>query len=61
MTVNYVAFGGGFIAGGLLRDAYGPRWVWGLSAILLAVAGVVAFALTRGVPSTAQPEAEPAV
>jgi len=61
MTVNYVAFGGGFVAGGLLRDVYGPRWVWGISAILLALAGVVAYALSRGVQSTAQPEAEPAV
>ena len=61
MTVNYVAFGGGFVAGGLLRNAYGPRWVWGMSAALLALAGVVAFFLTRGVRSSAQPEAEPAV
>jgi MFS family permease len=61
MAVNYVAFGGGFVAGGLLRNAYGPRWVWGLSAILLAIAGVVAYVLTRGVGSVAQPEAEPAV
>jgi MFS family permease len=61
MAVNYVAFGGGFVAGGLLRNAYGPRWVWGISAILLAFAGVIAFALTRGVRTTAQPEAEPAI
>ncbi len=61
MAVNYVAFGGGFVAGGLLNDAYGARWVWGISAILLAVAGAVAFALTRGLRMTAQPEAEPAV
>jgi MFS family permease len=61
MAVNYVAFGGGFVAGGFLRNAYGPRWVWGISAILLALAGVVAFVLTRGVRTTAQPEAEPAV
>jgi MFS family permease len=61
MAVNYVAFGGGFVAGGLLRNAYGPRWVWGISAILLAIAGVVAFVLTRGVRTAAQPEAEPAV
>lgn len=61
MAVNYVAFGGGFVAGGLLRNEYGPRWVWGISAILLAAAGGVAFVLTRGLQTTPQPEAEPAV
>jgi len=60
MAVNYVAFGAGFVAGGVLNDAWGPRWVWGGSAILLGVSGVVAYALTRGVPSRT-PEPEPAV
>src|SRR5207244_5486610 len=47
MAVNYVAFGAGFVAGGVLNDAWGPRWVWGGSAILLGVYGVVAADLTR--------------
>jgi MFS family permease len=61
MGVNYVAFGGGFVAGGLLNDAVGPRWVWAGSAILLGLSGLVAYAMARGVPSHRAPEPEPAV
>jgi MFS family permease len=60
MAVNYIAFGGGFVAGGLLNDAYGARWVWAGSAILLGVSGLVAYMLARGVPARA-PEPEPAL
>ncbi len=60
MAVNYVAFGAGFVAGGLLNDVYGARWVWAGSAILLGLSGVVAYALARGVPSRT-PEPEPAL
>ena len=60
MAVNYIAFGGGFVAGGLLNDAYGARWVWGGSAIVLGVSGLVAYVLARGVPMRA-PEPEPAL
>jgi MFS family permease len=60
MAVNYIAFGGGFVAGGLLNDAYGARWVWAGSAILLGVSGLVAYVLARGVPALA-PEPEPAL
>jgi MFS family permease len=61
MSVNYLAFGGGFVAGGLLHDAYGPRWVWGGGAIVMAIAGLLATALARGVPSHRAPEPEPAL
>jgi MFS family permease len=60
MGVNYIAFGGGFVAGGLLNDAYGARWVWAGSAILLGVSGLVAYVLARGVPART-PEPEPAL
>jgi MFS family permease len=60
MAVNYVAFGAGFVAGGLLNDAYGARWVWGGSAILLGLSGVVGHVLARGVPART-PEPEPAL
>ncbi len=60
MSVNYVAFGGGFVAGGLLHDAYGPRWVWGGGAVLMAIAGLIATALARSVPAQRAPEPEPA-
>jgi MFS family permease len=57
MGVNYVAFGVGFLLGGVLHDSYGARWVWGGSAIVLAAAGVLAYALARGVPRrAAEPE-----
>ena len=61
MSVNYVAFGGGFVAGGLLHDAYGPRWVWGGGAILMAFSGVLAAGLARGIAVKRAPEPEPAL
>ena len=62
MGVNYVAFGLGFLLGGLLNDSYGARWVWGGSAIVLAAAGTLAYVLARGVGERgAEPELEPAV
>jgi MFS family permease len=61
MSVNYIAFGAGFIAGGLLDDRYGARWVWGGSAILLGVSGALAYAMARGVASPRTAEPEPAV
>jgi MFS family permease len=61
MGINYLAFGGGFVAGGILNDAVGARWVWGGSAILLGLSGLVAYALARGMlsPRAAEPEPEP--
>jgi MFS family permease len=61
MGINYVAFGGGFVAGGVLNDAVGARWVWGGSAILLGLSGLVAYAMARGMPlpRAAEPEPEP--
>jgi MFS family permease len=59
MAVNYIAFGGGFVAGGLLNNAYGARWVWAGSAIVLGASGLVAYVLARGVPART-PEPEPA-
>ena len=62
MAVNYAAFGIGFLLGGVLHDAYGARWVWGGSAIMLAGAGACAYLLARGVPHrAAEPKPEPAV
>ena len=62
MAVNYAAFGIGFLLGGVLHAAYGARWVWGGSAIMLAGAGACAYLLARGVPHrAAEPKPEPAV
>lgn len=59
MGVNYVAFGIGFLLGGVLHESYGARWVWGGSAIVLAGAGALAYALARAVPERV-PEREAA-
>jgi MFS family permease len=48
MSVNYVVFGAGFIAGGLLNDRIGARWVWGGGAGVMAVAAFFAYVLARG-------------
>ena len=64
MSVNYTVFGVGFVAGGVLNDSVGARWVWGGSAVVLAVAAAFAYALARG-GEAEQPagvrEPEPAV
>jgi MFS family permease len=61
MSINYIAFAGGFVGGGLLDDRFGARWVWGIAAVVLAGAGVAGYALARGVPSPHRAEPEPAV
>jgi MFS family permease len=62
MSVNYVFFGIGFVVAGLMRDAIGPRWVWGTAALLLGAAALAAWALVHGARlDRAQAEVEPAV
>jgi hypothetical protein len=41
------------VAGALLNP-WGPRWIWGAAAVLFALAGVVGYALVRGVPQREQ-------
>jgi MFS family permease len=48
MSTNYVFFGVGFVVAGLMRDAIGPRWVWGTAGLLLGVAALAAWTLARG-------------
>ena len=64
MSTNYVFFGIGFVVAGLMRDAIGPRWVWGTAALLLGVASLAAWALAQGAEleqtGEAQPEHAPA-
>jgi MFS family permease len=59
MSTNYVFFGVGFVAAGLMRDAIGPRWVWGAAALLLGVASLAAWALVQGEELEERTEAEP--
>lgn len=61
MGITYAASAIGYVVGGLLNDTYGARWVWGGSAALLGVSGLLAYVLARGVPSPTAPELEPAV
>jgi MFS family permease len=61
MGITYAASAVGYVCGGLLNDAYGARWVWGASAVLLGVSGLLAYALARGVSAQTTPEPEPAV
>jgi MFS family permease len=59
MSTNYVFFGVGFVVAGLMRDAIGPRWVWGTAALLLGLAAVTAWALVQGAELEQPAEAEP--
>ena len=61
MSVNYAAYGLGFVVAGPLTDSVGPRWVFGGVGVVLAGASLVALALARGaeqeVDRTAEAEA----
>jgi MFS family permease len=59
MSANYLAFGIGFVVAGLMRDAIGPRWVWGVAAALLGVASVAAWTLAQGVEEEQLGDARP--
>jgi MFS family permease len=47
MSVNYAAYGLGFVVAGPLTDAVGPRWIFGGVALVLAFVSLVAHALAR--------------
>jgi MFS family permease len=47
MASNYALLGAGMIAAGWLTDVVGSRWVWGMAAIVYALAAAIAFALSR--------------
>jgi MFS family permease len=56
MSVGYAVLGLGMIAAGFLTDALGARAVWGIAAVLLAIAAGVALVLVRGVDYAAVEE-----
>jgi MFS family permease len=49
MSSNVTFLTLGMVLGGRLTDAVGPRWVWGVAAIVSAVAAAAGFTLVRGV------------
>jgi MFS family permease len=53
MSIGFAVLGAGMIIAGFLTDSLGARAVWGIAAVLLGIATVVAFALVRGVPDRA--------
>jgi MFS family permease len=58
MSVNYAVYGLGFLVAGPLTDSVGPRWVFGGVGVVLGFASLVAYALARTVPRTAERPAE---
>ena len=59
MSSNFALVAVGMIVAGPLTDAFGARWVFGASAVLAAIAAVVAYSLARGIPAeSSQEEAE---
>jgi MFS family permease len=59
MSTNYAFFGVGFVVAGLMRDAIGPRWVWGAAGLLLGIASLFAWILTQGAGLEQRADAEP--
>jgi MFS family permease len=49
MSTNYAVLGVGMVAAGLLTNEFGARWVWGVSACVTGVAGIVGYAMARGI------------
>lgn len=59
MSSNYALLGLGMVLAGPLTDELGARWVWGISACIVAVATVLAYGLVRGIvekPVAAEPK-----
>jgi MFS family permease len=55
MSASYSAMFIGMLAGGVISDAMGARWTWGIAAMLTALAAVVAYSLARGADVDAEP------
>ena len=49
MSSTAVSLGAGMIAAGVVTNALGARWVWGIAAAVLAVAAALGLSLARGV------------
>ena len=51
ISVHNALLGAAMIAAGALTKSFGPRWVYGFGAALLAAGSLAAFALARGIRS----------
>jgi MFS family permease len=60
MSSNVAVLTLGMVLAGRLTDSFGPRWIWGVAALLSSAAAVVGFALARGTALTTPHLAEPA-
>ena len=58
MSSNYLILGLGMVAAGPLLNEFGARWVWGVSACLVAGAGIVGYAMARGIRNVRVVETE---
>lgn len=60
ISVHNALLGSAMIAAGALTKGFGPRWVYGVGAALLAASSLTAFALARGIrrePAVAREQA----
>jgi MFS family permease len=55
MGSNYALLALGMAAAGPLTDVIGPRWLWGIAALLSGIAAVLGYALTRRAAEEEQP------
>jgi MFS family permease len=55
MASNYALLALGMAAAGPLTDVIGPRWLWGIAALLSGIAAVLGYALTRRAAEEEQP------
>ncbi len=55
MSSNVALLVLGMVVAGWLTDVVGPRWVWAAAAVAAGLAGIVGFALLRGVGVGEQP------
>jgi MFS family permease len=58
MSSTAVSLGAGMIAAGVVTNALGARWVWGIAAAILAVAAALGVAFARGVEPAREPVGE---
>jgi len=62
MSMTYAILGPAMAAAGIVTNALGGRWIWGIGAACSVVAGLVAIAMAprlRTAPAVTESELEP--